>query len=76
MGAKLEGDDKESVSTAVQEAIDWLEENQSADAEEYKDKLKEVEKIVNPILKKSLSSSTPGSTGGSDEEEDFGHEEL
>jgi len=81
LGGKLDADDKETVSKAVQEALDWLEGNQSADAEDFKAKQKEVEKEVNPIISKvyqagggGAGGAAGGAAGGDDDS--FGHEEL
>merc|ERR1711907_906599 len=78
LGGKLSEEDTETVLEAVNEGIDWLDENQDADAEEYKAQKKEVEDIVSPII-----SSIYGSEGGAppmddddeDEDEDD-HDEL
>lgn len=37
---------------AVKEAQEWLEENSDAEADEYKDRLKELEDVVQPIFAK------------------------
>jgi len=73
---KIESDDKEAIEKAVQDALDWMDENQEADTEEYKAKQKEVEKIVNPIMQKvyQAAGGAPGGAGGDDE--DFGHDDL
>eukprot|EP00355_Strombidium_rassoulzadegani_P008237 CAMPEP_0168616904 /NCGR_PEP_ID=MMETSP0449_2-20121227/5269_1 /TAXON_ID=1082188 /ORGANISM="Strombidium rassoulzadegani, Strain ras09" /LENGTH=161 /DNA_ID=CAMNT_0008657707 /DNA_START=38 /DNA_END=524 /DNA_ORIENTATION=+ len=69
---KLDESDKETVSEAVQEALDWMDENQEAEAEEYKEKLKELEDICNPIISQAYQGA-----GGEDEDEDLGdHDEL
>jgi endoplasmic reticulum chaperone BiP len=81
LGGKLDADDKETVSKAVQDALDWLEGNQSADAEDFKAKQKEVEKEVNPIISKVYQAAggagggAPGGGSGGDDDS-FGHEEL
>jgi len=86
VGGKIESEEKEEISKAVQEALDWMEENQSAEAEEYKDKLKTVEKVVNPIMAKVYQAAGGaggaggmpnfGGAGAGGADEDFGHEEL
>ena len=43
-------DDKNKIMTACNDAINWLDRNQMAEAEEFKDKQKEVEGICNPII--------------------------
>jgi len=52
LAGKLSTEDKETIEKAVEEKIKWLEENQSADGEEYKAKKKELEEIVQPIMSK------------------------
>merc|ERR1712070_1226497 len=74
LGDKLGESDKKE----LEEAIEWLEENTEAEKEDLDDKQKEVEKIVNPIMKELYQGAgMPGGPGGDDEEDfDFGDEEL
>jgi heat shock protein 5 len=46
MGGKLSADDKETILGAVKEATEWLDENPSAEAEDYEDKLSELQAKV------------------------------
>jgi heat shock protein 5 len=64
---KLSASDKKEVESTINEAMEWLEDNADADTEEYSKKQKEVETIVNPILKE-LYQATGGPKGGADEE--------
>jgi len=52
LGGKLSEDEKSKILTAVDAAIEWLDSNPDAETEEYKDKKKEVEDVVNPIITK------------------------
>jgi heat shock protein 5 len=77
LGGKITDEDKETIEEAVTEAIDWLDENAEADADEYKEKLTELEGVCNPIVQKLYAES--GGEGG--DEDDFGdddddHDEL
>ena len=72
---KLEFDEKEKVETAVKEALEWLDDNQSAEKEDYEEKLKEVEGVCNPIITAVYQRSGGGPEGGSTEEDDS-HDEL
>merc|ERR1711964_394137 len=45
---KFEGDDKETIEKAVQETLDWLDRNQTAEKDKFDAKQKELEGIVNP----------------------------
>lgn len=52
LGAKLSEEDKESIMGGVEKTIEWLDANPEAETEEYKEKKKELEEIVNPIMTK------------------------
>jgi len=77
LGAKLGDEDKEKITEAVDDAIKWLESNQEADAEAFKEKKTEVEGIVQPIMTKLYESSggAPPPEGG-EEEPDTEKDEL
>lgn len=123
MKDKISEEDKQKVSAAVKEALEWLEENTDAggccwragriwglwvhmappgwgracklgrwhacsppcalplplapaDADEYKDKLKEVEDVCNPVISAAYGAAG-GAGGGEGGEEDLGdHDEL
>merc|ERR1712137_1329179 len=70
LGGKISDEDKETIEEAVTEAIDWLDENPEADAEEYKEKQTELEGICNPIVSKLYAEA-----GGEGDEDDFGGED-
>jgi endoplasmic reticulum chaperone BiP len=71
---KIEEAEKTELTSAIDEALDWLEENPEAETDEYKAKQKEVESIANPIMKKVYQAGGAGGAGGDDE--DFGDDEL
>ncbi|KAF1334955.1 Luminal-binding protein, partial [Globisporangium splendens] len=75
MADKIEEDDKDTVLKAVQDAMDWLEDNQEADKEDFEGKQKEVEKVVNPIMAKVYQSGG-GAPEGDDEDDEDDHDEL
>merc|ERR1712205_218761 len=74
---KLSEEDKEELDNTINEALDWLDENPEAEAEEFDEKQKEVEQVANPIMRE-LYQSAGGAGGGGDEEDDydFGDDEL
>ncbi|KAF2298028.1 hypothetical protein GH714_007181 [Hevea brasiliensis] len=72
---KLEADEKEKIETSVKEALEWLDDNQSAEKEDYEEKLKEVEAVCNPIITAVYQRSGGPPGGGSAEDEDS-HDEL
>merc|ERR1712196_151980 len=72
---KIEPAEKNELMGLIDESLDWLEENPEADAEEFAEKQKEVEQVVNPIMRKIYAD---GGAGGEDEEDfgDFEDDEL
>ncbi|KAF4321189.1 hypothetical protein BBO99_00005136 [Phytophthora kernoviae] len=73
---KLDEDDKDTITTAVQDAMDWLEDNQEADKEDYEEKQKEVEKLVNPIMSKMYQGGAPEGDDDEDDDDEDEHDEL
>jgi L1 cell adhesion molecule like protein len=57
---KFEGDDKDKIEKAVQEALDWLDRNQMAECDEFEAKQKEIEGVVNPIMMKVYQGAGGG----------------
>ncbi len=86
LGGKISGEEKEKISEAIKEALDWLEEHSEADTEELKQRLKDLEAITNPIVSKLYQQAggaggaggAPGGKGGDyyDEDSDVNHDEL
>jgi len=77
---KISDDDKETIEKALEEANEWLDDNQEAEKEDFEEKLKEVQDVCSPIISKVYreSGGAPGGGGdfsGSDEDLD-GHDEL
>uniref|UniRef100_A0A7N0R7S4 Uncharacterized protein n=1 Tax=Kalanchoe fedtschenkoi TaxID=63787 RepID=A0A7N0R7S4_KALFE len=68
---KIESDDKEKMESALKEALEWLDDNQSADKDEFVEKLKEVEAVCNPVIKEVYEKS-----GVSNSSEDLDDEDL
>jgi heat shock protein 5 len=71
LGGKLSEDDKSKINDAVQDVLDFLEENPTAEKEEYDDKLKEFQKVTNPIVS-SVYGAAGGAPGGEGEGEEGG----
>ena len=59
----LAEDDKKKVETAVNETIDWLDHNQTAEKDEYDAKMKELEGVVQPVMAK-MYQQAGGAAGG------------
>merc|ERR1719389_811106 len=75
---KLSEEDKEELDNTINEALDWLDENPEAEAEEFDEKQKEVEQVANPIMRELYQSAGGGGGGGDEDDEDydFGDDEL
>merc|ERR1719461_199989 len=50
LGGKLSEEDKETIKEACEEATAWVSENQDAELEDFKEKLEELNEIVQPIV--------------------------
>ncbi|KAJ7973344.1 Luminal binding heat shock protein 70 [Quillaja saponaria] len=65
---KIDLDDKEKIENTLKEALDWLDENQNAEKDDFDEKLKEVEAVCSPVIKQVYEKSGGSSTGSQDEE--------
>ncbi|KAI9595467.1 70 kDa heat shock protein 3 [Syncephalis fuscata] len=63
VGGKLDAADKQKLTKVIDEAINWLDDNQEADKEEYESRQKELEEAANPIMMK-LYQQAGGAPGG------------
>lgn len=70
----ISAEDKKELQDTIDGTLDWLDGNPEADKEDYDEKLKEVEKIANPIMRNVYSGSKPG--GADADDTDFGDDEL
>ncbi|KAK9171288.1 Hsp70 protein family protein [Cryptosporidium meleagridis] len=75
LAQKLEEEDKEKIKEALKDAEDFLSSNPDADAQEIKDKLKEVEGICNPIIA-AVYGQAGGAAGHAGGDDYSGHDEL
>merc|ERR1712151_625462 len=73
---KMDEDDKEKVKEALDDGKSWLDSNAEADAEDIKEKHKEVEGICAPIVSNYYGQGGAGGGGGAEEDEDEAHDEL
>jgi len=73
LGGKLSEDDKETVREACEEVTQFIQENPDADLEDFKEKLQELQELVNPIV----SGVYEGGDGMPDDDDDWDeHDEL
>ena len=55
LAKKLSNDEKKTIMDAVNDGIEWLDENPDADKDEYEEKLESVQSVTNPIVQRVLS---------------------
>lgn len=75
LGGKLSSEDKETIETALEEHISWLEKNHEAEIEEFKEHKKQLEEVVQPIISK-LYPGGAGAGAGGEAPEDADRDEL
>jgi heat shock protein 1/8 len=61
---KLDASDKEKLKKAIDETVDWLDNNTTATKEEYEDHQKELESVANPIMMKFYQAGGAPPAGG------------
>lgn len=77
LAEKLEEEDKETLENAVKAALEWLEENPTADKDEYDAQYKELEQVAQPIFSKFYKNAGAGGAGGFGGDEEMpSHDEL
>ncbi|PON81706.1 Heat shock protein 70 family [Trema orientale] len=67
---KIDSIDKEKIESALKEALEWLDDNQDADKEDYDEQLKEVEAVCTPIIKQVYENSGRSDGSSSPDDED------
>ena len=65
-------DDRETLNDAITAALEWLDDNQEADKEDYEAQKQELEALANPIISAAYSSSA----NDDEEEEEDDEDEL
>ncbi|PSS10120.1 Luminal-binding protein like, partial [Actinidia chinensis var. chinensis] len=68
LGDKIDSDDKERIEGVLKDALEWLDDNQSVDKDEFEEKMKEVEAVCNPVIKQAYQKSGGSSMDSEDEE--------
>merc|ERR1712196_356875 len=77
LAEKMDEEDKEKVKEALEDGESWLSANSEADAEEIRDKHKEIEGIAAPIVAKAYGGAAgAGGAAQDDDDDDEAHDEL
>ena len=58
------GEDAATLTEKIDAALAWLDENQSADKEEFDSQRKELEDVAMPIMQKAMQATGGGGGGG------------
>ncbi|KAA8908117.1 heat shock protein 70 family [Sphaerosporella brunnea] len=64
VGDKLDADDKAKLQKAIDESVEWLDNNTTATKDEFESQQKELESIANPIMMKFYQSQGGAPPGG------------
>jgi len=78
LGGRLEDDDKETIREACEEVTEFISDNPDADLEDYKEKLNELQELVNPIIEAAGGNVGGDAAGGYEDDDDEwdDHDEL
>merc|ERR1712128_104243 len=77
LSEKLDSEEKEKIMDALKDGQSWVDSNPEADAEEVKEKHKEIEGICAPIISKYYGAGGGGDgAGGGEDDEEEAHDEL
>jgi heat shock protein 5 len=68
-------EDRETLDEAIKEALEWLDDNQEAEKEDYDEKQKELETVANPIISAAYQAS-PTEEEADEEDEESDEDEL
>lgn len=75
LGSKLDDDDKETLTEAIKNTLEWLEEEgPEADTEAFEEQREELSNIAYPITSKLYGAG--GDAGPDADDDDAGHDEL
>ncbi|XP_059652416.1 luminal-binding protein 3-like, partial [Cornus florida] len=65
---KIDSEDKEKIDGALRDALEWLDDNQAAEKDDFDEKMKELEDVCNPVIRQAYEKSGGSSTDADDEE--------
>ncbi|XP_076070717.1 heat shock protein 68-like [Mytilus galloprovincialis] len=64
-GDKLTSEEKQTVTTACEDSLKWLDQNSLAEKDEYEDKMKELQRVCSPFMTKLHGGAQGGPAGSS-----------
>jgi heat shock protein 5 len=66
----ISDEDRETLEEAVKETLEWLDDNQEAEKDDYDEKQQELEKLANPIIQNAYQPDTEEEEEPDTEEEE------
>ena len=69
----LSSEDKRDMEDLINDTLDWMEDHPGATKEDFLEKQKDVESVVNPMIRQMYAG---GNGGAHDDDFDFGDDEL
>jgi len=76
LSEQLDEDEKETIMEALKDGEEWIQENMEAEAEDIKEKQKEIEGVCAPIISKYYGQGGAGGDDDDDDDDDDAHDEL
>merc|ERR1711892_1027287 len=76
LGGKISDEDKEELESAIDDAIEWLEDNDGASADDYKEQLEELQGVAQPIVSKHYEAPSGDQYTDDDYADEDDHDEL
>ena len=64
IGAKLGAGDRQKLEKACDETLRWIEKNQTAERDEFEFRMKEVQRVCNPVVAKLYLANAGGGGKG------------
>lgn len=61
--SKLSEEDRKTVEAEIERVLEWLQRNESAEQEDFENKLKEIEEVCSPIIQRAMAAGG-GQAGG------------
>merc|ERR1712173_117625 len=65
--SRLAGEEVSTITTALDETMDWLDRNQLAETEEFRSKQQELERLINPVITRLYQGGQQGGSCGQQE---------
>ncbi|KAK3017237.1 hypothetical protein RJ639_005525 [Escallonia herrerae] len=65
---RIDSDDKEKIESALKDALQWLDDNQQAEKDDFDEKMKELEDLLNPVINEAYAKHGASQDEDNDDE--------